>query len=583
MATLQQRIIRAAESTLDRPLPGQPRGRPRRRAADRLLYELWRWHVRAARDPKWPDLRQLIDPERAAWEEARRAAQGPIVLFTSTVGRSPLIPFEAVLGIALTLRGARVHFLLCDRTLPACENMSADRDPWRTAGDFAARGPDRRNVCWSCYQPARKFLADLGLPVWTYGAALDAVGAPEPEDQCVGPRHLEEHTVAGALRYYRRSTLPDEPSARDVMQRYAASASMSARVAERMLDRVQPAVVVSHHGMYVPQGIWMDACRVKGVRGVAWGMGSRRDTFVFSHGETFIKTLVTEPCDAWTEMPWTSERRLEIAEYLNSRRTGARDWKAFVNLPIIDDSHRIAESLGIDLTRPVYCLLTNVCWDAQLRFSGNAFSDQMEWIRFTLNWFARHPDLQLVIRVHPAEIQESLQRVTDEIHGVMADLPGNIKLIPPESRLSTLALGEMCNAVLIYATTAGIELAALGRHVIVAGEAWCRDKGFTIDVSNPEHYRAVLDELPLPDPLSAERHDRALRYAYHYFFRRLIEVRTPWRKGTPWKGLAHIRPGADSGLDAVCDGILHGASFIHERGAAADVRLPVAAGARPSG
>ena len=79
--------------------------------------------------------------------------------------------------------------------------------------------------------------------------------------------------------------------------------------------------------------------------------------------------------------------------------------------------------------------------------------------------------------------------------------------------------------MLIYATKTGVELAAMGIPVVVAGEAWVRNKGITTDVTTREEYRAVLASLPVGARLGREQHERAERYAFHFFFRRMIPVR----------------------------------------------------------
>ena len=49
-------------------------------------------------------------------------------------------------------------------------------------------------------------------------------------------------------------------------------------------------------------------------------------------------------------------------------------------------------------------------------------------------------------------------------------------MIRPEEEVSTYALADASDAVIIYATKTGIELAARGIPVIVAGESWLRGK-----------------------------------------------------------------------------------------------------------
>src|SRR4051812_25152907 len=73
--------------------------------------------------PRWD---VLLGKDAARWRAARTAAEsGPRVLIATSIGgHAPLLTVESLLAVALTLRGARVHLLLCDESLPACMNAS---------------------------------------------------------------------------------------------------------------------------------------------------------------------------------------------------------------------------------------------------------------------------------------------------------------------------------------------------------------------------------------------------------------------------------------------------------------------------
>ena len=147
-------------------------------------------------------------------------------------------------------------------------------------------------------------------------------------------------------------------------------------------------------------------------------------------------------------------------------------------------------------------LLTNVSWDAQLHYPANAFPNMLEWLVQTCEYFATRPDLQLLIRVHPAEISgfpPSRQPILGELRERLPQLAPNIFVVPPESGMSTYALMSLCNAAIIYGTKMGVELTSVGLPVIVAGEAWIRNKGLTHDASSPEEYFRLLDQLPFAE------------------------------------------------------------------------------------
>jgi len=216
-------------------------------------------------------------------------------------------------------------------------------------------------------------------------------------------------------------------------------------------------------------------------------------------------------------------------------------------------------------------LLTNVTWDAQLHYPANAFPSMLDWLVRTCEYFATRPDLQLLIRVHPAEISgfpPSRQPVLAELRKHLPQLAPNITVVPPTSGLSTYALMSLCSSAIIYGTKMGVELTSVGLPVIVAGEAWIRNKGITLDASSPDEYFRLLSQLPCAERLGPAQLARARRYAYHFFFNRMIPL--PFvepKAGYPiyrlrLDRLAQLLPGASQGLDTICDGILSRTPYV---------------------
>ena len=203
-----------------------------------------------------------------------------------------------------------------------------------------------------------------------------------------------------------------------------------------------------------------------------------------------------EPITRWS-CPLSKVERETTLAYLRSRSDGTGDWIRFHQRP---KSGADLAGLGLDPSRHLCVAFTNVFWDAQIHYPNNAFANQLEWLVETIHWFAARPDLQLVIRVHPAEISgtpPSRQHAAYEIRSAFARLPNNVVIVPPESSISSYMLAEHANAVIIYATKMGVELTALGIPVIVAGEAWVRNKGLTQDATSKAHYFELLSQLPL--------------------------------------------------------------------------------------
>lgn len=522
---------------------------------------------------------RLLGPQGAAKLRAQAAdARGPRVLIATNIGSFQHgVALDSVLGLALTLRGARVDFMQCDAFLPACQAMDIG-----TVNPSALANGKRPYLCDACTQQGASLFARIGLPRLAMSELVDPATRVAIRDR-IGKLSKEElvaikddgvaageHAQAGALRFYARGDLANEPAAEGVLRRYAEGALSAAAAVERAIERERYDVVVAHHGIYVPQGLVNEVCRKRGVRLVTWNLAYRKHCFIFSHGDTYHHSMVAEPTDAWERLPWSDDLERETLRYLDSRWHGGEDWVHFHT----DPQHNLAAviaDIGLDPSRPVVTLLSNVVWDAQLHYPSNAFRSMIDWVFETIRYFARRPDLQLVIRVHPAEITgflPSRQRLAEEIARAFPELPPNVFVVPPASNVSTYALCENSNAVLIYNTKTGIELTAKGIPTVVAGEAWIRNKGFCHAPTTAAEYFAILDRLPFAERMSEQERRRALIYAYHVFFRRMIPL--PFLAAPEWgrfelelDTLSDLSSGRFLGLDVICRGILEGREFVY--------------------
>ncbi len=532
-----------------------------------------------------PDWRPMLRQSAADWRRALDDARGgPRVLIATAVGgHLPSTTLESLLAVALTLRGADVQLLLCDEQLPACLRSHVTAVP--NEQTFIEEGP-QGSGCIRCYSSGVAMYNTLGLRVRTLGSLLteherqqarelaaevtaDAIPGFTLDGLAIG-----EHALAGALRFYARGALTGGASDA-VLRRYFEAGLLTAYASRRLLAEARFEAACFNHGIYIPHGVIGEVARQAGVRVVNWNPGYRVQSFIFSHGDTYHHTLMNEPASSWEDLPWDAAREAELMAYLRSRWQGSQDWITFNRNPE-ERTSAIEQEIGIDFSKPTIGLLTNVIWDAQLHYPANAFPSMMDWLVRTIAYFRDRPDLQLLIRVHPAEITGSVpsrQPVLEEIRAQFPQLPANVFIIPPDSSISTYVTMMRCNAVVIYGTKTGVELTSEGVPVVVCGEAWIRNKGITTDARSADEYYAILDQLPGPGRLPQDTIARARRYAYHFFFRRMIPVssivpatgltarQVSYRIGPT--SLDQLRRGRDRGLDLICDGILDGRPFIY--------------------
>lgn len=484
---------------------------------------------------------------------------------------------DALVAEALALRGASVDILLCDGELPACQMSKMSRVG---AADLAENG--QKSVCAMCHAKGMRRFGRFGSAVRQYSDFLTEADRREAEslartidaDAIRGYRHdgipVGEHAFAGALRYFARGDLEGEPYADPILRKYFDAGLRTVAAMKRLFATERYDVVVAHHGIYIPQGMIGEMARRSGVRLVTWNPAYRNHCFIFSHHDTYHHTMISEPTETWDQLDLTPGRERLTLAYLSSRRAGTQDWIWFHDKPV-ENAADFLKDLGVDPDKPVIAALTSVVWDAQLHYKANAFPDMLVWLKETIRYFERRPDLQLLIRVHPAELRgmiPSRQRAADEIAKAFPVLPPNVFVLEPDNQASTYALCDAANATIIFNTKTGVEISAVGCRVIVAGEAWIRGKGFSVDASSREDYVSILDRLPWDPRLEAETRRRAQRYAFHFFFRRMIplpfvEQSEPGRFVVRLPKDKSLAPGQWPGLDTICDGILTGSPFCY--------------------
>jgi hypothetical protein len=258
-------------------------------------------------------------------------------------------------------------------------------------------------------------------------------------------------------------------------------------------------------------------------------VGYRRNSIIISRGDTYHRTLIYDNNNKWENIEFTEKHEKKIDSYLKSRWTGSTDWEFYFKNPKFDVDNYFQKN-NIDINRPIIGLATNVQWDAQVSFPTNFFSNMLDWLFYTIDFFIKNNHLQLIIRIHPAELnisKFSLQRTEIDIEKKYSKLPNNILIVKPGDNISTYSLFDKCNSVIVYGSKIGSETAATNIPTAVCGESFIRNKNIAIDINSIKEYDKFLNQLPLSKNfMSSEKLQRAKKYAYHFWFRKTMEFKS---------------------------------------------------------
>jgi hypothetical protein len=493
------------------------------------------------------------DTARAASADGheRRPAKSR-VLVASLRGWSVHSAYELTIAQALRLRGAEVTLLTCGGGLPACElgwarsayPRPCDRCAWLTDRVARASGLEHRRL----------------------GALLpwdsDARAAPAHEKAGDEQAHHREISHVSAS-WLLKATRPDlVPGAESVIEDFAVAAEGLQAAATALLDELRPDVVFMLNGLFAAERTIRELALARGLRAPTYEIAPRGGAIVLSQDAPAPDYRVDR---LWREVrhrPLSRRQHSETIALLRDRAQGVGAHESYYE-HVQDDPSELRRRLALGERERIVSLFTNVIWDSATLGHDLAFESMFDWAEQAVR-LAAEQEMALVVRIHPAERRwGTRERLRDVLVSRIGELPPNVRLVGAEEPLSSYVLLEASELVLTYTTTVGLEAAAQGKRVAVAGDTHYRERGFTFDIARPEQLAQVLAR-PLPPPSLAEV-DLAVRYAHMFFFRAMIPFPAVRAQGgrvvrLP-SGAAELAPGADAYLDWICDRILDGGEF----------------------
>ena len=435
------------------------------------------------RDYATPDWNKLIEKNKEEFKFLKKKANGKKILITTSAGGlTSCSHFESLLAFALTYYGAKVEILLCDKVLPACMMATSN---FINEEDFSKNGI--KKTCNACLDAGKFAFDGLKLKTHYYSDFINSVDIKESKELCKNlsldelinykdkedNMSIGEHSLAGALRYYAVGNIRNQKNNQTILRKFTEAGIITKKVFENILSTHNNIdIIISNHAIYIPQGVICEVTKKYKKKIVSYVTGYRKNSWIFSHGDTYHYTMMTEPVSDWENMDLNEKKENKIMNYLDSRKYGTNDWTYYFDNPEFN-AEKILIEKGLDLKKPIVLMTTNIIWDANLIYHDNIFINMMEWIFKTIDYFIDRKDLQLLIRAHPAEVNAdriSNGLVKDEIFKKYKKLPKNIFIISSDEKYSTYPLVEYANAILVYASKVAMEFTSCGYNVVVAGE-----------------------------------------------------------------------------------------------------------------
>ena len=533
-------------------------------AVDRLPLPVQRRFPHTDEHKRWR-MEQLYERGGRAEPEA------PTVLFWIPGGMQHLLHVETAVAAALRLRGFNVHAILCDSPYRACVRREVtDGIPYE----------EWRQLCGRCIAANRGVVELMGIP---YSSIGDFVSEETRKtlwsraEQCTAANLRElthngvviGHNVVSSLVRYRRG-FPIEIDPRVVCE-YAYTALLAAESARAVIERFKPHRVFMSHGVYVDWGPALHTALARGVPVTTWKSSYLAARFLFHHVADGSVDFYELSDRAWQERastPLTEEEDGRLDSFLYNRYHHPVGFDMRSLHRYTGDTARFRAKYGLKPDKPVWGIMSHISWDSVADYSPMAYPSFDDWIIDSMEQAANIPEVQWLIKVHPAEAGYDQEvGVKRLIETRFPRLPSNLTVIPADEELSPLEFFDLLDGGVTVYGTSGLELALSGKPVILAGQAHYGGKGFTEDGFTIDAYRGILKRARCIGRPTAEQTALARRYAYSMFMERQVPLPVVRDPDSLWWHLQHekrelLLPGADPFLDFICGRLMDGKEFI---------------------
>lgn len=432
-------------------------------------------------------------------------SQQDIIFLTMIGGNAYNASVDVALGLALSARGHRVRFVVCDQALPACEvKKSGKENDWNTA-------------CGKCWAFASKYFSAAGLSVIPVSSLLRGF---DNKAQHNGWDHFVQ---AALLKHLQVGSTDGLPNLNEKKLAFTQSAQISAQIGQSIIS-MKPTRVIMSHGIYCTWGPARELFNEAGIPVVTYGKGKKKHTQKFNWDTSSDWWGVEAEWERVKDIELTASEKNKIDSYLESRKNHSKDTLVY-NFGSEEVAEETRRRFNLDPGKPTFTLFTNVLWDAASAQREIVFSNPIEWTIETINWFAAHPDRQLIVKIHPAEaVIGTRQPFASIIRKTFPQLPSNVRMIEPSEVVNSWSILRVTDLGLVHTSTVGMELPLEGVPVACVSRTHYRDKGFTIDVKSKMEYFNLLENWRKTDRDMGRDKVLALRYA-HLLFER---YQLPW-------------------------------------------------------
>lgn len=216
------------------------------------------------------------------------------------------------------------------------------------------------------------------------------------------------------------------------------------------------------------------------------------------------------------------------------RSSSTATWAWALQRAPTQNTEEALRDAGVNPAEPYVLICTNVPYDAGYDKLCRLFPSMRAWLIHTVQFLMDKTELQIVVRAHPGEAAHYGGKERSEDNLAAAGLsPGpRLIVIPGGEPTNTYGLMDRCKFGVVFSSTTGLEMAMMGKNVLVGADVYYGRRGFTQDADSVGDYEELLLSMArapgYPELPEARATDAAL---FHFLLHYGMQWPYPWHKG----------------------------------------------------
>lgn len=412
------------------------------------------------------------------------------VLFFNGMNITPHIETEMEIATDLIKEGHDVYFVQCRGELRTC-CINFTRAEW---------------ICRDCRSRQKNSFDILGLPpekvLYFEEAVVDESLIPEmfpSMDEVKGFTYKGSDIGMGVasslISSYRDHRLDTEKFKKEIRDGIWTAMYVHEN-AKRMLDELQPDMVIFFNGRYLEIRPMMRLCEERGIHFQTHERGGTIEKYILCDNSTphSLAALAREIEEGWEKAPEGKHDRGKQF-FVDRRNRIMQSWIVFTA-----DQERGSLPADFDKDRKNIVLYNSSLdeYEGIAGISGKIYPNDNLGIARLLESFEHRADIHFYLRVHPN--LKGLDNTQVKELNEIARRFKNLTLIGAEEMTDTYALMDAADIVVVFGSTMGVEAAFWGKPVVLLGNSFYdRLKGFYIPATHEEAVDLLAQDLqPLP-------------------------------------------------------------------------------------